>query len=63
MMKFTQFMAKMDAHKRAGNRITKYNHGKGESSYTVVTPEGITTKVKHTDSGVKVSHKNNNKEK
>lgn len=63
-MTFTEFMAKMDAHKRAGSKVTSYKHGDKESSYTVLTPQGTVSEITHTDSGgVKVTHKKLEKEK
>jgi len=56
MISYSDFHAKMAAHKAAGNRIVDYKHGDNKAHYTVVDKEGTARKITHTPSGQKMEN-------
>ncbi len=56
MISYSDFQAKIDAHKKAGNQIKDDKYDKKKASYTVIDQEGAVKKITHTDSGVSQQH-------
>lgn len=56
MISYSDFHAKMAAHKAAGNRIVDYKHNDKKAHYTVVDKEGTARKITHTDRGTSMEN-------
>jgi len=54
MISYTDFMDKIKAHRKAGNKVIDDKYTSGKASYTTVSPEGHGRKVIHTPTGQKV---------
>ena len=56
MISYSDFQAKLDAHKKAGNKIKDDKYDKNKASYTVIDQDGVGKKITHTPSGTKQDH-------
>lgn len=56
MISYTDFHAKLAAHRKAGNDIADSHYGTKKAHYTVVDKEGTARKVTHTDAGSKMEN-------
>lgn len=48
MIPYTDFMSKVDAHRKAGNKVVDHKYTKDKAHYTVIDKEGDARKVTHT---------------
>ena len=56
MISYTDFHAKIAAHRKAGNDIADSHYGTKKAHYTVVDKEGTARKVTHSDAGSKMEN-------
>lgn len=56
MISYSDFQSKIDAHKKAGNKIKDDKYDKNKASYTVIDQDGVGKKITHTPSGTKQDH-------
>lgn len=56
MISYSDFQSKLDAHKKAGNKIKDDKYDKNKASYTVIDQDGVGKKITHTPSGTKQDH-------
>jgi len=55
---YSDFKDKIEAHRKAGNKVVddKYNYSTGTATYTTIDKEGYGRKVTHTDKGQKMEN-------
>lgn len=56
MISYSDFQSKIDAHKKAGNKIKDDKYDKNKASYTVIDQDGVGKKITHTPAGTKQDH-------
>lgn len=56
MLSYSDFQAKIAAHKKAGNKIVNDKYDDKKASYTVIDQDGVGKKIIHTPAGSKQEH-------
>lgn len=61
MISYSDFMDKLSAHRKAGNKIVDDKYTEKKATYTTIDKEGVGKKITHTPTGSKQEHLGNMK--